>query len=159
MRYKNDKKLFRRYTRNAEESTLSNCLFADDVPLATTLPAATTATQEFQSTAVDFGLTVSIPKTKCMATGREVSESDKEELPVDGGEIEAVEDFPYLGSMISATGRMDRDVEKRIAQAPKAFGALRKPVFLDHNLTTATKRKVYNACVLSVLLYGSERPR
>ena len=27
----------------------------------------------------------------------------------------------------------------------------------DHDLTTHTKRLVYNACVLSVLLYGSER--
>ena len=47
-------------------------------------------------------------------------------------------------------------MERRIAQASKAFGALRKAVFLDKNLTLTTKRKVYQACVLSVLLYGSE---
>ena len=51
---------------------------------------------------------------------------------------------------------MNPDVDKRIAQASKAFGTLRKAVFMDKNLSIKTKRKVYQACVLSVLLYGSE---
>ena len=36
------------------------------------------------------------------------------------------------------------------------FGALRKAVFMDKNLPLFTKRMIYNACVLSVLHYGSE---
>ena len=40
-----------------------------------------------------------------------------------------------------------------MAQALKAFGALKKAVFLDKNLSLKTKRKI---CVLSVLLYGGE---
>ena len=51
---------------------------------------------------------------------------------------------------------MTSDIAKRITQASKAFGALKKSVFLDHDLNISTKRKVYQACVLSVLLYGSE---
>ena len=51
---------------------------------------------------------------------------------------------------------MTLDVEKRIAQASRAFGALRKSVLLDSDLNISTKCKVYQACVLSVLLYGSE---
>ena len=58
--------------------------------------------------------------------------------------------------MIADSGRMDVDVERRIAGALRAFGPLRKAVFQDKNLTLQTKRKVYQACVLSVLLYGSE---
>ena len=37
-----------------------------------------------------------------------------------------------------------------------AFGAVRKSVFLDRELNLAIKKIVYQACVLSVLLYGSE---
>ena len=103
-----------------------------------------------------FGLTVSISKTKHMATGREATSSDRAPLPSSGGEIEDIEEFPYLGSLIAASGRMDREVEKRIAQASMAFGALRKAVFLEKNLSLKTKRAIYQACVLSVLLYGSE---
>ena len=63
----------------------------------------------------------------------------------------------YLGSIIAGSGRMDVDVDRRVAQASKAFGALRKAVFLDKNLSLRTKRKPYNACVLSVLLYWGPR--
>ena len=89
-------------------------------------------------------------------TGRLVEDGNKEPIAVEGGEICAVEEFPYLGSLIAESGRIDADVERRVSQASRAFGALRKAVFLDKDLTLATKRKIYRACVLSVLLYGAE---
>ncbi len=110
---------------------------------------------EFQSASKDFGLTVSIPKIKHKVTGREAAACDKTPMSVSGGEIAGVEEFPYYGSTVAASGRMDADVDKRIAPASKAFGALRKAVFLNKNLRLETKRK-YQACVLSVLLYSSE---
>ena len=39
---------------------------------------------------------------------------------------------------------------------PRLLCALRKSVFLDRSLSLATKRRLYDACVLSVLLYGAE---
>ena len=146
LKYKYDGKLFRRYVRNADESRLIECLFADDdALLATTRSGAERAVQTYQQVSRSFGLSVSIPKTKYMATGREVIEDDKGSIPVDGGEIESVDEFPYLGSMM-----------KRIAQASRAFGALHKAVFMDRDLKLETKHKIYQACVLSVLMYGSE---
>ena len=61
-----------------------------------------------------------------------------------------MDEFPYLGTLIASSGRMDVDVDKRVAQASKAFGALRKAVFLDRNLSLSTKWILYNACVLSL---------
>ena len=151
LNYKYDEKLFRRYVRNADESRLTECLFADDgALLATTRSGAERAVQMYQQVSRSFGMSVSIPKTKYMVTGREVIEDDKGSIPVDGGEIESVDEFPYLGSMITASGRMDVDVEKRNAQASRAFGALRKAVFMDRDLKLETKRKIYQACALSV---------
>lgn len=49
-----------------------------------------------------------------MVTGRETITEDKAPISINGGEIEAVDEFPYLGSIIAASGRMDVDVEKRI---------------------------------------------
>lgn len=48
------------------------------------------------------------------------------------------------------------DVDRRVAQASRAYGTLGKAVFLDKHLRLTTKGKIYNACVLSVLLYGTE---
>ena len=91
-----------------------------------------------------------------MMTGRLVEQSDIEQIVLDGGNIEAVEEFPYLGSLITSSGRMDMDIDRRIALVSRAFGALCKAVFLDKNLSLSIKRSVYNACVLYVLLYGAE---
>ena len=51
---------------------------------------------------------------------------------------------------------MTVEVDKRVAQASRAFGALRKAVFIDKHLKISTKRKIYNACVMPVLFYGAE---
>ena len=47
------------------------------------------------------------------------------------------------------------EVGERIAKAA-AFGALKCPIFNNSNLSYKTKRMVYKAVVLGVLLYGSE---
>ena len=59
-----------------------------------------------------------------------MDESEWEPIAVEG-EIHCVKEFPYLGSVIADSGRMDADVECKVAKASKAFGALRKAVFLD----------------------------
>ncbi len=47
-------------------------------------------------------------------------------------------------------------VGERIAKAARAFGPLKGPIFNNSNLFYKTKRMVYKAVVLGVLLYGSE---
>jgi len=74
-------------------------------------------------------------------------------LKVDGVDIVA---FKYLGSVIAPSLRDDIDVENRISQAAKAFGALCKPIFKEPGLTARAKGTIYSAFVLSLLLYGSE---
>ena len=66
-------------------------------------------------------------------------------------------EFQYLGSQIESSGRVMLDVERRIAQASKAFGALRKWVLFNRDLKVITKHKVYQACVLSVLLITNKQ--
>ena len=106
--------------------------------------------------ASSLGLTVSFPKTKFMVVGAVVSVDDHQPLAVGGGLIEWVDLFPYLGSVIEDKGSIDAEVDRRIANASRAFGALRQSVFDDCHLSIRTKRCVYQACVLSTLLYGSE---
>ena len=53
-----------------------------------------------------------------------------------------VEEFSYLGSIVVNSGRMDGNINRRVAQASQAFGALRKSIFLDKNLSLTTKRRL-----------------
>ena len=155
--YKFDKQLFRRCTRGAKEEYITEGQFADDVALlAVTREAAEKAIDLYQSVAKSFGLTVNISKTKFMVTGSNVTQEDRLPIKVESGTIDHVNDFQYLGSIITDNGRIDKEIDKRIANAFKAFGALRQAVFRDNNLSVTTKRLIYQACVLSVLLYGAE---
>ena len=157
MLYKLDQQLFRRSTRGASEVLVHKGEFADDMVLwASSRQAAEVAIRMFEDVSLQFGLTVSLQKTKFMVVGHGVTEEDMQPLALDDGSIELVKEFPYLGSLMAENGRLNLEVDKRIANASKAFGALRRAVFLDSHLSLATKRSIYRACVLSVLLYGSE---
>lgn len=60
--------------------------------------------EEYINVAKDFGLTVSIPKTKLMVTGRQATDGDRVPLHVNNAVIECVTEFPYLGSLIASSG-------------------------------------------------------
>ena len=138
--YKLDKQLFRRYTKGAKEKYITEGQFADDVALLTvTREAAERAIGLYQSVAKSFGLTVSINKTKFMVIGSNITHEDKLPIKVEDGTIEHVSEFQYLGSVITESGRIDEEIDRRIANASKAFGALRQAVFRDHNLSITTK--------------------
>ena len=70
--------------------------------------------------------------------------------------IPVVAEFRYLGSILTRDCRDDGDVTARIEAAGSAFGALRKCVFASTYISFGTKKIVYTALILSILLYGSE---
>ena len=72
------------------------------------------------------------------------------------GEIEMLDHFAYLGSVMSRDGDVTEDMKCRIAKASKAFGCLRGPIFNNPILSISTKRAAYQVIVLVVLLYGVE---
>ena len=73
--------------------------FADDVALFTTSrDQMETVAAKFVGGASDWGLTVSIGKTKAMAVGEGLQAEDVAPIQMEEGEIEMVEQFVYLGS-------------------------------------------------------------
>ena len=107
------------------------------------------------SVTTEWGLTMSIPTTKLLVVGT-CDEEDLRPLTIRGKNIEVVSDFRNLGALVEAHGEVLMDVEDRIGRTSRAFGALCRPVFRDSNLSLRTKRMVYRAVVLGVLLYGAE---
>ena len=85
--------------------------------------------------------------------GQDVSEASS--ISIGDYTLEVVEDFTYLGSTISSNLSLEAEINKRIGKAASAMSRLSTRVWENTNLTT-NKIAVYNACVLSTLLYGSE---
>ena len=67
-----------------------------------------------------------------------------------------VSEFTYLGATVTDKLSLDSELNKRIGKASSVMSKLSKKIWENKNLSTHTKMSVYQACVLSVLLYGSE---
>ena len=93
---------------------------------------------------------LNVPKTEILST----SSPDAPTFSINGNQLENSENFTYLGSNLSFSGDLTNEIQRRINLASSAFGRLNKRVFGNQNLTIHTKIVVYNAVVISTILYG-----
>ena len=75
---------------------------------------------------------------------------------IDGKVLERVDRFKYLGSWLTNDFKLDVEITARIQAASCAVGRLKDRVFKCRDLTAETKLKVYNQCVIPIIMYGSE---
>ena len=128
-------------------------LFADDAALSShTEEDLQRLMDRFSHACREFGLTISIKKTNVM--GQDVPSPPA--IRIDNEELEVSDHFTYLASTITSNLSPDAELDKRIAKAAAVMAQLSKRVWTNKQLTLNTKLKVYQACVLSSLLYGSE---
>jgi len=69
--------------------------------------------------------------------------------------VDGVEEFSYLGSIQASSGRSHPDIFKRIGISSAARHAFHT-VWRQRELSLGTKLRLYQSCILSILLYGSE---
>ncbi|VDP33515.1 unnamed protein product [Schistosoma mattheei] len=71
---------------------------------------------------------------------------------IDGEDLEDVETFTYLGSIIEGNGESDADLKARIGKARAAY-LLLKNIPNSKKLSTNTKVRIFSTNVKTVLLY------
>ena len=132
---------------------IRDLLFADDAAIVShTHQGLQRLLDDFSKACDAFGLTISVKKTVVLA--QNVTSS----LPiiVNNSTLKVVDNFKYLGSTISKNLSLDCEIDVRIGKASTSVARLDKRVWTNNNLTSNTKMRVYHACILSTLLYGSE---
>ena len=135
------------------EVLIRDMLFADDAAVATHTQAELQRLMDcFSAACKDFGLTISLKKTNVMVQGSEVRPG----ITIDDYQLENVDQFTYLGSTLCSNLSLDSEIDKRIGKAATTLARLTSRVWENPKLTTPTKIAVYNACIISTLLYGSE---
>jgi hypothetical protein len=70
------------------------------------------------------------------------------------GQVQQVQEFTYLGSLLHASGSMQPEVSRRMCLAGKAFRQLR-PVLSNRFVSLATRLRIYKAIVIPTLTYGA----
>ena len=87
-----------------------------------------------------------------------VEEDDEDEdarLIVDGGVLDEVQQFSYLGDVLDCEAGVERAVRSRVAIAWARWREI-SSLLVNHNIGLRSRGRVYEACVRSALLYGAE---
>ena len=97
--------------------------------------------------AASLELEVNWQKTKIRVSSRTVTVKDHE--------VEVAEEFVYRGSLIHSSVQSTHDINRRSAIACAALQSLDNQIFRSR-VSTSTKLKLYNTCILPIFLYGSD---
>ena len=125
--------------------------FADDLAvLSSNHGHLQEKTRRLSQYAKQTGLTINRNKTKIMTIN-----ALAEPITLHGEPFENVDDFTYLGSIISKENGVKKDISARLNKARGAFSRLRN-IWKSKQFKLKTKLRIYNSNVKSVLLYGSE---
>ena len=126
--------------------------FADDLALLShKQQQMQNKTSSLASHASQVGLHIHPNKSKIL----KVNASSTEAVKLGDNNLEEVETFTYLGSVVNQQGGTDADVKTRIGKARASFLAL-KNIWRSHLITPRTKIRLFNSNIKSVLLYGAE---
>ena len=84
-----------------------------------------------------------------------IGEFPNQTIKIDGQEIENVDRFRNLESIVDVNGDTDADVKSRINKARHALAVL-KPIWKSRKITFRTEIIPFNTNVKSLLLYASD---
>lgn len=130
-------------------SRLNNLRFADDIILiGRSRSELEIMGRELFAKCRAKGLEPNITKTKYMSNNPEST------LEIEGVEIEKVEEYTYLGRIVSFNNNSEKELRVRKAKAWKSYWALRG-VFKG-KLSVKSKIKILESCVMPVLTYGAQ---
>ena len=129
--------------------------YADDVDLvAETVEGVDRKAREFVEAARRAGLTVNEQKTKLMRCRRGETDADRQ-VQCGGMNVEMVDKFKYLGSVVTAGDEVQEEMKERIAAGARCAGALRR-VLTCRWISRAVKVQIYTTVIRPVVLYGAE---
>ena len=138
-----------------EEWKVEWLMFADDtVLLGDSEEKLNRLVQEFGSVCQRRKLTVNEGKSKVMRVGKN-GEVNEVNVNMNDRRMEEVETYRYLGVDVSSEGGMEEEVNHRITEARKAWGAL-KDVWKKRHISNEAKVGMYEGIIEPTLLYGCE---
>ena len=101
--------------------------------------------------AAKLGLKINKKKTRTMRTNH----VNKNSIQLRGEDIEGVEQFIYLGNVVSRDSGTDQDIKSRIGKPTAAFKILR-PIWTSQVISVKTKLQIFTTNEKSVVLYACE---
>jgi hypothetical protein len=135
---------------------IREALYADDLGLAaTTMDELSTLLTLFDAAATPWGMKLSITKTEVMVCN--TNEYGPWLTPcLHGRHLPITFCFRYLGHRLNHDATLDCELGHRLACARGNWAKYRFTIFLNKDLSTRTKVRMFKVYVLSALLYAAE---
>ena len=128
----------------------NNLRYADDTTLmAESEEELKRLLMKVKEQSVKVGLKLNIQKTKIMASGPITS------WQIDGGTMETVTDFIFLGSKITVDGHCSHEIKSRLLLGRKAMTNL-ESILKSRDITLPKKVHLVKAMVFPVVVYRCE---
>ena len=129
---------------------INNLRYADDTTLmAQSEKELKSLLMKVKEESEKVGLKLNIQKTKIMASGPITS------WEIEGETVEAVADFIFGGSKITADGDCSHEIKRRLLLGRKVMINL-DSILKSRDITLPTKVHLVKAMVFSVVMYGCE---
>ena len=121
--------------------------YADDTTLiALVFEKLKLSTTELEDACRKWGLKINDDKCK-------VIPSENDSIYINGNQVETVEKFVFLGSVVPNTSD---DVARRIALAASAFGRLKEKIWTNNDLSYVIKTRLFYALIIPIAIYACE---
>jgi hypothetical protein len=136
---------------NINGEKLNNLRFADDIVLMSNdVAEMQEMLNELNQQSMELGLSMNMKKTKVMFN----EYTAQHEVKVNNHAVEHVQEYTYLGQLVSMSTDKTDEIKRRIAAAWRTFGKYRD--ILTGKIPMCLKRKVYNQCIQPALIYGCQ---
>lgn len=134
---------------------INNIRYADDtVLIASTEQDLQALVDVVNRKSEEMGLRINVKKTKCMIVSKNKTKRNIT-ITVNGEKIEQVDEFVYLGALITTDGRCEAELRRRIAIAKATFHQMSK-VFCNRNINLKLRYRMIKSYVWSTFTYGME---
>jgi hypothetical protein len=134
---------------------ISLLLYANDMVLFSTKPEnLVLMLKAMDSTADRFSMRINASKTKIMSVGKGTSQL-LVDVTINGDPIELVDQFKYLGGVLSSDTKLDAKVAARQGQRLGAFAQF-ECVWGNECLKLNTKVQVFDTFIVLHFLHGNE---
>uniref|UniRef100_A0A914UYW4 Reverse transcriptase domain-containing protein n=1 Tax=Plectus sambesii TaxID=2011161 RepID=A0A914UYW4_9BILA len=136
---------------NINGQCLSNLCFADDIVLfAKTADKLQQMASELNDEASRVSLKINSSKTKTMSTTPLLNP-----IHLDDSEIEAVDNYSYLGQLVTIVRDHTREIRRRKQAGWAVFHQYRN-FLTSRTVDMKYKRRIFNQCIIPAMQYGSE---
>jgi len=136
-----------------KRNRLTDLDFADDIAIVVVKEnVCQEMTTKLEEQSVQVGLNISQEKTKAMGI---TQRSSPQPIAVAQGNIEYVERFTYLGSVISSDRDVKADINSRLEKAAAVFRRLDN-VWRSSTLSLKIKLDLYTSLIVSTAIYASK---